>query len=179
MPKKDSDDYNISETGNWNVAADYSRLKIMKPLYLADLYETIATFGHIDFMDELSIDVNVDTLKIKGFRRLVKTLILVISNSQFAIKKGSQDNLKKYKEDLEKIYKIIPALSKYKVDQRNKTRLLVLDNERYDKALELVSDIKASINEPLNEADLIFTSKEDFDPKAFKKSIFDAATQRG
>lgn len=27
--------YNISETGNWNVAADYSKLKIMKPLYLS------------------------------------------------------------------------------------------------------------------------------------------------
>ena len=43
-PKEEG--YNISETGNWNVASDYSRLKIMKPLYNCDIYENIAKFGY-------------------------------------------------------------------------------------------------------------------------------------
>ncbi len=38
---------------------------------------------------------------------------------------------------------------------------------------------KAKVNEPLNKNDLIFTSKEEFDPVAYKKIIFEQATTRG
>ena len=56
MPK-DTDDSLMSELGNWNTAADYARFKIMKPLYLADEYEMIATFGSID-LEDIYMDSN-------------------------------------------------------------------------------------------------------------------------
>ena len=57
----------VSETGNWNVASDYAKYKIMKPLLLADDYEIIATFGYSDLLEDLAGNYDLDYLKIKGF----------------------------------------------------------------------------------------------------------------
>lgn len=181
MPKKSFFDEGIvSETGNWNVAADYSRLKIMKQLYLADEYEIISTFGFSDFIDELNADMDVDVLKIRGLKRLIKSLMMVIGNSKFAIRK---DPFKKKLEDLRKeltrYWKIIPTLFEYKINQRNKTKELRLIQKEYDKALERVIEIKSEINEPLNKYDLIFTHHEDFDPKKAKEQIKKDLIERG
>lgn len=179
MPKKEGDDFILSEFGTWNVASDYSRLKIMKPLYLCDEYETIATFGHLDFFDELTQEINVDLVKIRGFKRLIKTLILVISNSKFAIKGKEKEELERYYKELQRYYKIMPTLFNYKSNQIKKTRELKIVAEKYDPALERVLEIKSLINEPLNKFDLIFTHREEFDPKAYKKQVMESAVQRG
>lgn len=180
MPKKDFFEGDaVSDYGNWNVAADYSRLKIMKQLYLADEYELIATFGFSDFIDELSVEIGTDILKIRGFKRLIKSLMMVINNSIFAIKKTHKDNLKELRKELTRYWKIIPTLFEYKVDQRSKTKELKLISKEYNPALERVIEIKAEINEPLNRYDLIFTHKEDFDPAAAKAIIKKRFVERG
>lgn len=181
MPKKiNQDDYLISETGNWNVASDYSRLKIMKPLYLADEYETVAIFGTSSLIEEMQININIDVLKISSFKRLVSTLTLLINNTYFAIKqKDGQKKLEDFKKELKKIELIIPTLYKTKIDSRKKTKEIILIEDRYNKILSRVSEIKSLINEPLNKSHLIFTDKEEFDPKAFKKKIFEDAISRG
>lgn len=180
MPKTEGEEFILSEHGTWNVASDYSRLKIMKPLYLCDEYETIATFGHLDFYDELTQEsISTDLVKIRGFKRLIKTLILVISNSKFAIKGKEKDNLEGYSKELERYYKIVSTLFNYKTNQIKKTKELKIIAEKYDLALERVLEIKSLINEPLNKFDLIFTHKEEFDPKAYKKQIMDSAVERG
>ncbi len=180
MPKKPFGESEISDTGNWNVAADYSKLKIMKQLYLADEYETIATFGFVDFIDELNFNVNTDVLKIRGFKRLIKTLLLIINNTSFAIRKTTdKDKMKKLKEELERFWKVVPVLFEYKQNQRNKTKELKVVEEDYDKAMERVIEIKAEINEPLNKYDLIFTHKEEFDPAAAKRMIKDELINTG
>lgn len=179
MPKKDGDEFVLSETGNWNVASDYSRLKIMKPLYLCDEYETIATFGHLDFYDEITQNIEVDLIKIRGFKRLIKALILVINNSKFAIQSKAKEDLLDYLKELKRYYKIMPTLYSYKVNQLQKTKNLKIIPEKYDPALERVLDIKSLINEPLNKADLIFTHREEFNPQAYKKQIIKDASERG
>lgn len=181
MPKKDFFEGDIvSDHGNWNVAADYARLKIMKQLYLADEYELIATFGFSDFIDELNIQIDADVLKIRGFKRLIKSLIMVIDNSIFAVKKDPfRKSLKDLREELARYWKIISTLFDYKTNQRDKTRELKLNQEEYDKALERVVEIKSEINEPLNRYDLIFTHKEDFDPKKAKEQIKKDLIERG
>ncbi len=179
MPSKDYFEGGaVSDYGNWNVASDYSRLKIMKQLYLADEYETIATFGFSDFFDELSIAVDTDILKIRGFKRLIKSLMMVIDNSIFAIKKNEKETLKKLRAELTRYWNILPTLFKYKVNQKSRSRKLEL-NEEYQKALERVIEIKAEINEPLNRYDLIFTHKEDFDPQKAKELIKKRLTEIG
>jgi hypothetical protein len=181
MPKKDGvDDFIMSDYGNWNVAADYAKLKIMKPLYLADEYETIATFGFTEFQDELTISLNVDQIKIRGFKRLIKALLLVINNSKFAIKsKNDKTHIEKLAADLKRYYNIVPLLSTYKVNHKTKTKELVINKERYDKILDDVLEIKSKINEPLNKYDLIFTHKEEFDPKKAKQMIKHGLTTIG
>lgn len=170
----------VSETGNWNVASDYARSKIMQPLYLADEYELISIFGTADFIEELNLQINPDILRIKGFKRLVNCLIMLINNTSFAVKQDKgQPTLEKYKQELKKINKAIPLLTEIKTNQVKKTSELKLIKERYDKVLERVLEIKALINKPLNQNHLIFTDKKEFDPRAFKKGIKTRMTEQG
>lgn len=188
MGKDDYGDTSQSEHGNWNVASDYAKLKIMKHLFDADKYEIISTFGHYDLLDELMVKVNVDVLKIHGFRRLINSLLMLINNSIFAVKgKKSKDGKKKtdreilehWKEQLKKIKEIIPKLYNYQRNDISRTKILILDVYKYQKVLDLVVDIKAKINEPLNKYDLIFSHKEDFDSEKAKKQIMDGLTTKG
>jgi len=184
MPKKDldTDDFVISDTGNWNVAAEYSKLKIMKPLYLSDEYADIAIFGTSSLIEDLTLqDINMDQLRILGFKRLVRCLITLIDNTAFAIKKKEKDVIlmQSYKDKLIKIEKVIPFIFKYRVNQIKKTKEIYLVKEKYDLILAEVLKIKAEINAPLNRSHLIFTDKEEFDPKRFKEAIKDRIINKG
>ncbi len=186
---KDDEDSSQSEHGNWNVASDYAKIKIMKHLEEADKYEVIALFGHYDLLDELMIEIDVDLLKIHGFRRLVNSLIMLINNSIFAVKKGKKlkdpkkktdrEILEHYKKELKKIKVATPRLYRYEVNQVQKTKVLKLDVEKYQKVLDFVIEIKSKINEPLNKYDLIFAHKEDFDSDTAKEMIKKGLIEKG
>lgn len=179
MRKSSQEGGMMSEYGSWNVASTYAHLKIMKPLYLADEYETVATFGSVDFVDQLNINYPIDLLKIKGFERLVRILITIIDNSIFAIRHSrDKETLKTKKEELNKIFKIIPSLYEIKRNQRNKTQTLILKS-MYDIVLENVRSIKAEINTPLNKSHLIFVDKDEWDPKKQKKQLLDDLKKTG
>lgn len=171
--------YNISETGNWNSASDFSRLKIMKPLDFCDHYENIARFGYDTLIEELEhFGIPLDNLKLIGFERLISELLKICGNVKFAMKvSGTDKELKKIKEDLEKIKDLIPMLHKTITKQKNKQMFLI--KEKYDQALDIVIKIKSDLNMPLNKNHLIFTDKKEFDPKAYKKQIMDDAKTRG
>jgi len=179
MVFKKEEGYNISELGNWNVASDYSRLKIMKPLDFADHYENIARFGYDTLIDQLdNFGVPLDTLKIIGFERLVNELIKLCGNAHFAMKvAGTKEELERLEKQLKEIRKLIPLLSRTITKQKNK--FLILNEDKYYKMLDLVTEIKSKINEPLNKNHLIFTDKQEFDPKAYKKQIMEDAKNRG
>ncbi len=86
-----------------------------------------------------------------------------------------KDNTKKTLEDLEKklkkIKEVIHVLVNIKKNNVNKTRELIIDNEKFDKVLEIVMEIESAINLPLNQNHLIFTDKEEFDPHAYKEQL--------
>lgn len=174
------DDFNVSETGNWNVASNYADLKIMKPLMYADIYAEIAYFGTTDLFEELQLNTpNYDTLKFKGFERLIRVLLTLIGNSYFAIKHNTdKELLTKFKTDLEHIESIKGKLIEIKTDFINKTQELSLTPDYY-KVLGIVLKIKDEINTPLNKSHLIFTDKEEFDPKAFKNAIKERMVNKG
>lgn len=183
MPRRDaSDEYIISETGNWNVAADYTRYKIMKPLYLADEYANLAIFGYSTLIDEIQSnqEIKIDELKLRGFRRLLNTLILVIDNTLFAIKHNTdKTKITSYRKSLKFILDNFGKLSHSTYSQRTKKTSIQINEEVFKKALEAVLDIKAKINEPLNKSHLIFTDKEEFDPSAFKEHMKKRIRERG
>ncbi len=127
MPKGDQDK-NISDTGNWNVAADYSKFKIMKYLYLADEYSAIATFGHSNLIEELQSDISVEQIRISGLRRLIDSLIILIDNTHFAIKNTTdKKNLDDYRKELKKAIPLMSILYKTVTNVRLNTRRIKID----------------------------------------------------
>lgn len=177
MNKKE-EGYNISDLGNWNVAKEYSHFKIMKNLYLADEYSNIAIFGSSSLIEELENVVPLDTLKLSGLSRLINVLILIIDNSLFAAKKGdSKEKLTTYRETLKKILKVFPV--SYKTITIKGKQIIKIIPEKFNQILDKTLEIKSNINEPLNQNHLIFTDKEEFDPKKYKSQIFEGATTKG
>ncbi len=173
------DGYNISESGNWNVAADYSKLKIMKPLYLCDTYENIAKFGYDNILDQLiNYSIPNEIVRLNGFIRLVHELLKLIKNSKFALKKGDTlKDIEKYEKKLKTVLEIIPRLSK--ITKTHKGKITKIHEENYNKVLDLVLEIKSKINDPLNKNHLIFTDKEEFDPVKYKEQLIKNITTRG
>lgn len=180
MPKTE-DSYGISDTGNWNVAADYVKEKIMKNLTLADEYSKIAIFGSITMQEEIQGSFNIDEMKLTGLRRLLHCLILLIDNSIFAVKQpGSKELLGGHKKVLERITrKLLPTLYTKETSPRRKGVFLKINEERYQRVLEKVLEIKSKINQPLNDNHLIFTSKKEFNSGDFKKNRIDRMINEG
>ena len=180
MPKKRFDNYAISETGNWNVAADFSKFKIMQPLYLCDVYENLAKFGYDSILDQLmNFNMPIDSLKITGFERLVHELMKLIKNSMFAMKrKGTKKELEDFEETLKKALEVLPMTYKIKTDLK-KNKQLHLIPEKYNKVLGVVLQVKSKINEPLNKNHLIFTDREEYDPEAHQKQIAEELSTLG
>ncbi len=183
MPKKDGEGYITSETGNWNVADQYTKNKIMRPLNLCDYYEDIAYFGYESIADEL-INFQAppnDVIKIKALKRLIKTLMRVINNSKFALKKpGTRKTALDYLALLEKLELVIPKITRISSNEIEGTKTVIIkDHLLFNKILDKVVIIKSRINEPLNKNDLIFTEKEEFDPKKFKDNLKRRMTEQG
>lgn len=177
MEKREKD-YNVSELGNWNVAKEYSHFKIMRNLFLADEYSNMAIFGSSSIIEELENNQPVDILKLTGLNRLVNVLILIIDNSKFACKKqGSREKLEAARVKLRDILQIMPLL--YKTITKQKRKEIKINVQVFNPVLEKVLEIKSEINEPLNQNHLIFTDKEEFDPKKYKEQIMQDATSRG
>lgn len=180
MAQRD-DGYNISDTGNWNVASDYSRLKIMKPLDFCDHYENIAKFGYDSIMEEFSsFNIPNEVLRLTGFKRLISELLKLINNARFSMKvSGTKEKLEEYEKELKQIEGVFPLLSKQVNNQIKRTQKIIINEKLYVKVLDHVLTIKSNINEPLNKNHLIFTDKKEFDPKLYKKQIIDGAINRG
>lgn len=182
MPKKDEDtgEFVISETGNWNTAADFSREKIAKPLIKCDYYEDIAKFGYAYLIDELmGYGIPDDLVRYTGLKRLVEELLKLCNNVEFAMRKlNSKDLLKKQKDRLLEVRKVLPLLAFIKRNASSKSQQLTLD-KRFLEVLDVVIEIKSKVNVPLNMNDLIFTHRDEFDPVAFKKKLKDRMINRG
>lgn len=183
MVKADTyEDFTISETGNWNVADKFTKVKIMLPMAKCEMYEDLAQFGYDNFLDELIDYYNIpmDVTRLKGLNHLIKELLKICKNVKFAMKRGnSKKELQKYEDQLKAINKLIPSLYKIKVDQVRKTKIINLIPGKFDLILEKVIEIKAGINDPLNQNDLIFVNKEEFDPKEYKRKMMERMKTKG
>lgn len=181
MPPKDNSDYVISETGNWNVADSYSKIKIMKPLANCDHYENVAKFGFDTLGEQLSNPgIPTSNLRLMGLSRLINELLMLIGNARFAMKKaGTLEAVEKFEKQLNKLSEFIPDLYKTSKNQRTKTSSININEKAFANVLNPVVEIKSKLNDPLNKNHLIFTDKEEFDPVAYKEAIIKQATTRG
>ena len=183
MPKHDSTtgEAIVSESGNWNVASDFARIKIMLPLAKCEHYEDITRFGYESIAEELmGYQVPNDYVRYTGLTRLINELLKICKNSMFAMKKGNtKKDLEDYEKELKRIKGILNLLVVVKRNNINKTKELVIIPDKFNDVFEIVLQIKSSINIPLNQNHLIFTDKEEFDPHAYKKSMKERMTSRG
>lgn len=180
--KSFSNESTISETGNWNVADTFAHKKIMDPLNNCDFYERIAIYGYDSLPEELMfLNVPIDELRVKGLNRLINELIMLCKNCMFAMKKDkTKENLETLQKNLEIILdKLFPLTYSIKTDQSNHTNFTKINKPIFDRVLQTVSKIKSEINTPLNRNHLIFTDKEEFDPRAFKDRIKDRMINKG
>ena len=173
MKNRDKDEGTISELGNWNVADNYTKVKIMKPLALIDYYEDIARYGSESLVEDL-IDYQLppnDLIRIKGLKRLVREIIRLNKNAKFACKKkGTKEKVLEYQKIVKKLETVLPTLIQVDSDNIKGTRSIsIKDNNLFEDFIEKISDIASRLNEPLNQNHLIFTDKEEFDPIAFKE----------
>ena len=174
MPMKEGKESVISESGNWNVADQYVKSKIMRPLNLSDLYEDVAMFGYESISEELinySAPPN-DVIRYKALLRLIHELIRLIDNCKFALKKsGTKKEVLGYRKQLIDLQKLTPKLIRSRVNQAGDKVFEIINPSQFKKLLSLVCKVKSKINEPLNKNHLIFTDREEFNPRGFKKDL--------
>lgn len=182
MPIKEEKESIISESGNWNVADQYTKSKIMRPLNLCDYYEDIAMFGYESIVDELinySSPPN-DLIQYKALLRLLHELIRLIDNCKFALKKAkTKQEILGYKDKLLDLQKMAPTLIESRVNRSGIRICKIKQLSKFEKLLSLVCQIKSKINEPLNKNHLIFTDREEFDPKRFKTDLKERMINQG
>lgn len=181
-PKKDMDDYVISELGNWNVAARFSHVKIMIPMEKCEYYEDMAKFGYETVFDELlNYEAIPDEIvKIVGLQRLNEELIKLASNAKFAMKKsGTKQTLEEYQKKLKVISTFIPSTYQTKFSQIHKTKSTHIIPSRFEFIRNKILGIKEDMNDPLNKNHLIFTDKEEFNPHAFKERLKHRIVNKG
>lgn len=167
----------VSETGNWNVAADFVKYKIMKLLYECDQYQMISIFGTSEMIAEFITNNEMKTIaRLNSIKRLFENLKLIIENTHFAIRKADKIKFDEYYKTLERIENLMPMIEQIKiVDGRKK---IDINEDAFKGLLKEMIKIKKDINEPLNNADLIFNKFEEFDPDKFKESVMKRMSDR-
>lgn len=178
MVKRDEDKYGNPDSGNWNVAGDYAKYMIMRYLYMAGEYASIARFGSATLYDEFEHPHPSEVVRIKALERLVDVLITLIDNSYFAVK-NDKKTLQECKESLENIRPLLPLLVTISKKQRPKSVQIKINEPYFLKILNIITKISAKIKEPLNKNDLIYINKVQFDPKEAKEKMMKMAMEKG
>jgi hypothetical protein len=165
-------DYEEMETKNWNVAKSYSQEKVQRWLVLIDEYHTLATFGYSKIDSDIFIrDSNLkNTARISAMHRLIHAMSTLIRNTKFAIHKKSKPKFEEYKE---RLLVIKNNIYKLRVEKKrgNKIVELEINEDLFEKINTELTDMIDNMNLILNDADLIFTHTEDYDPKKVKEAL--------
>lgn len=164
-------DWEEIQSGNWNVAKPYTTEKILKWLVLIDEYQTISIFGFSKIESDVFVNNKnlKNTSRLHAMKRLIHAIISLIRNTRFAIKKNDMEIFNKYTKRLLLIEKSLYKLRDEK-KRGNKIVELEINEKLFDLIMDEISKIIDDINQKLNDADLIFTHTEDFDPKKIKEA---------
>jgi len=181
MAERYKNSIDISESGNWNVAGRYTDLKIMKWLYLIDVYEEMAKFGTSSMLDELIVAEDMkNKSKVIALSRLFHTTLKLIKNTKFAIRlHDDKERLENFLKDLLELKKLLPLISYDTFNQKTKKKITQIETKNFNFVLDKLIDINSEILEPLNRANLIFTSVDEFDPDKIKKQMEEDITFAG
>lgn len=163
------------ESGNWNLADYYSKLKIGRHLVEIDNLIELAAFGTNDLVQEFIIDEPTKQIaRIHALERLHKKLSLVVNNTLFAIKKKEDKiKLKYYSSVIEKISPLLAHTKKKKIihSYSGRSESIVINEKIFSRVLLILERVHRDVLDILNKSDLIFASMEDFDPEKLKNEF--------
>ncbi len=165
-------DYEELETKNWNVAKSYSQEKVQRWLVLIDEYHTLSTFGYSKIDSDIFIrDSNLkNTARIMALHRLIHAILTLIRNTKFAIHKKSKPKFEEYKK---RLLIIKNNIYKLRIEKKRGNKIVELEIEEslFEKINTEITEMIDNINLILNDADLIFTHTEEYDPKKIKEGF--------
>lgn len=173
-------DGNSSSSSRWNVAGDFTKIKIARHLIEIDQNILVALYGTENLSDEFYLLPNiVKESRIKALSRLATSLEMIIDNCTFAIHKTDKDNFKEFKKKIIVIRNLIPKLHYKIMNSRDKTSEFMIHEEQFNKILDYLRTIHQDILAPLDKAQLIFSGSDEFDPDELKKQIYQEAVENG
>jgi len=144
----------------WTIADAFSKLKIFKPLFEADVYEMIAQYGTEDITDIVPPEM-IPSRRIEGLYRLKDCLKMVIENANFIIHKKDRKDFESLRKHLYFIETIIEGIYVREQNHINHSETITINEEFFNKVLRGLQKIKEQINTPLNNASIIFRQSED------------------
>ncbi len=159
-----------TESEEWNVAKGFSQYKILKHLVDCDRYEIISRYGAYDIDDMIDPKLKIER-RIEALKRLKDILKIIIINTNFAIRKEDEETIKKYKDTLIKMDKIISSTFTIKKDSVKKINFMEINEGSFETTLKTLLEIKEGLNNPLNNANLIFRSSEEIDVDDIKSEF--------
>lgn len=163
--KYGSEDMDFIESGNWNVAESYSQLKLMKLLKEFDEYRKIARFGATDLLEDFTVTPEIkNESRLKALKWMRELLVTVIENSLFAINKATdRESLQNYLKALKKLEDLYPYVNKVIIreSRRGTTVTNIINEKAFDGIYNVLTKIHMEILFPLNQADLIYSSREE------------------
>lgn len=165
------DNYGESDSGNWNSAKEYSRDKISKLLVDIDMLLEICYFGTVTLPEEFLVDENMKTIaRLKAIKRLRQKLRMLIGNTKGVLKTKDRPQFDVWKAELMSIKTVIPMLER---NQMRNGRIIryALDENNYEKILNILENMHEAMIQPLNENNLIFNPKENLDPQKAKEDM--------
>ncbi|MEM4260853.1 MAG: hypothetical protein QXG00_06455 [Candidatus Woesearchaeota archaeon] len=175
-----TDGIDFSESGNWNVASQFAETMIMAWMKKVDEYLEVAEFGASSLMEDFQITDDIKKqARILALRRAVSSLLFVIENTTFASKSNDQDMLNEFEANLYILKKIIPAVQINLINQKEKTKTIKIDEEKFEFILNTVRNIKKRMYYPLNNAELIFQKRNEYDWKELKQKLIEDISEGG
>lgn len=182
MAKKTSDYFVESETGNWNMSANYIEDLHIK-LKTADHYRTACKFGVGSLYENLvGLNIPRDVQQIEAMKWFCETLrelsydVLPCIKRVFT-KPGMEKIAKKLTVISEKISN--PAtISNTKNDFTTNTSIQTI-NSNFKIVLRELENMKMEITDIMNKNDLIFSHRTEFNHKDFKAAIKDRIRTKG
>jgi len=160
-----------SESKNWNVAKTYAETKIAYWLIQTDRLYLTAIYGKADIAEEIIGDR--DYFRQQALEMLSTILGMVIDNSLEFVKhkNGDYKKMEDWLKDCEKFDRIITSLFQVSKNASSGILNVKINEKEFSKILGMLRKIKRSMIKPLNNADLIFTSEEEFDPVEYKEEF--------
>jgi hypothetical protein len=155
----------------WAVADGFVKIKILRLLIELDLYETIAKFGYKDNDDMYYNRMEIPERRIEAVNRVIFYLRQLIGNCEFVVKKGQKQMLSSMVDRIEQVEKVVKGIYHIYYNDITKEDKLEINEEHFKVCFDILKNIKDDLNQPLNEAGLIFRKTDEIDVDKIMKEI--------